>query len=232
MRELASHGYVVASLDHTYGNALTLFPDGRVAFYDQERAFPLGEETIASGVRLVDTWAQDVRYFLQEAGRWNEGEHFLAGTMDLARLGALGHSTGGATAIEVCASLPACGAAVVLDGWIQPVDAAIVSEGLEPPVLFLSAPDWLGADNRLLGAELVANSGDAAHLVTIPGTNHFDYTDIPHLSPLASMIGLSGEKEPAEVAAIINGYTRAYFDWHLKGEREPGDRLDYDVVAD
>lgn len=232
MRELASHGYVVAAIDHTYGNALTIFPDGRITFYDQERVFPPGQSTVASGARLVDTWAGDVRFFLQEAARWNGGEHFLAGVMALEQVGLLGHSTGGAAAIEACASLPACGAVVVLDGWIQPVDDATVSAGLQAPVLFLNAPDWLGEDNRARGAALYANSGETARLITIPGTTHFDFTDIPHLSPVAALIGLSGEADTAEVTAIIDDTTRAFFDWHLKGERMAWDSLDYDVVTD
>ncbi len=232
MRELASHGYVVAAIDHTYGNALTIFPDGRIVFYDQERAFPPGQSTVASGARLVDTWAGDVRFFLQEAARWNEGSHFLAGVMALEQVGTLGHSTGGATAIEVCASLPTCGAVVVLDGWIQPVDDAIVSAGLQTPVLFLSAPDWLGEENRALGAALVAHSGETARLITIPGATHFDFTDIPHLSPFAALLRLSGEADTGEVTALIGDATRAFFDWHLQGERAAWDSLDYDAVTD
>lgn len=232
MRELASHGYVVASIDHTYGNALTIFPDGRIAFYDQNRAFPPGQSTVDSGARLVNTWAADVRFYLQEAKRWQDGDHFLGSVMALETVGTLGHSTGGATAIEVCAALENCGAVVVLDGWIQPVDDTTVSAGLEAPVLFLSAPDWLGEDNRVRGAELYANSGETAHLVTLPGATHFDFTDIPHLSPLASVLGLSGEADAGEVAAIINDYARAFFDWRLKGERAAWDSLDYDVVTD
>ncbi|MCP5098510.1 MAG: acetylhydrolase, partial [Chloroflexi bacterium] len=34
VRELVSHGYVVIAPDHTYGNALSVFPDGRVIFYE------------------------------------------------------------------------------------------------------------------------------------------------------------------------------------------------------
>lgn len=71
-----------------------------------------------------------------------------------------------------------------------------------------------------------------AHLVTLPGATHFDFTDIPHLSPLASVLGLSGEADAGEVAAIINDYARAFFDWRLKGERAAWDSLDYDVVTD
>jgi hypothetical protein len=107
------------------------------------------------------------------------------------------------------------------------VDETIVSDGLEAPVLFLSAPDWLGAENRARGNTLYANSGEAARLVTIPDTTHFDFTDIPHLSPLASSLGLSGGRNAGEVAALINDTTRAFFDWHLRGERAAWDSLDY-----
>ncbi|MCP4421781.1 MAG: hypothetical protein GY805_34645, partial [Chloroflexi bacterium] len=40
VRELVSHGYIVAAIDHTYANALSIFPDGRVFVYDPSRIFP------------------------------------------------------------------------------------------------------------------------------------------------------------------------------------------------
>jgi predicted dienelactone hydrolase len=231
MRELASHGYVVASSDHTYGNVVTVFPGGRAVFYDADRVFPEGETAVVGGIRLVDTWAADVRFLLEEATVWNAGDHFLAGMMNLSRTGTLGHSTGGAAAIEVCASVETCGAVVVLDGWIEPVDDAIISAGLDVPLLFLRAPEWLGPGNQTRGSTLYANSGNA-HMVTIPGTTHFDYTDIPLLSPLASALGLAGDRDARDVLAIINDYTRTFFDWHLKGMRAGWEALDYDVVVD
>lgn len=232
LRELASHGYVVASIDHTYGNVLTVFPDGRAVFYDGDRIFPEGETTVAAGSRLVNTWATDVRFLLQEADTWNEGGFGLAGMLDLERLGTLGHSTGAAAAIEVCAAEAACAAAVALDGWIEPVDDSIVAGGLGAPLLSLRAPDWLGPDNAARGMELHRNSGESAQLITIPGTNHFDYTDIPLFSPFTTLLGLSGENDSEVVLAMINDYTRAFFDWHLKGERAAWQALDYDVVFD
>ncbi|HKZ28317.1 MAG TPA: hypothetical protein VJ482_01605 [Acidimicrobiia bacterium] len=40
---LASHGYVVVSIDHTYGSIVTVFPDGRSVGLDQN-ALPEGED--------------------------------------------------------------------------------------------------------------------------------------------------------------------------------------------
>ncbi len=231
MRELASHGYVVASIDHPYGNVVTIFPDGRAVFYDGSRVFPQGEPQVMAGARLVDTWADDARFLLQELATWTAGDHALAAVVDLDRTGTLGHSTGAAAAIEVCASAPACGAVAALDGWIEPVDSAIVEDGLAAPILLLRAPDWLGDANQTQGGLLYANSRDA-QMVTIPGTVHFDYTDIPLLSPLSSALGLSGENDARLVSAIINDYTRAFFDWQLKGARGGWEALDYEVVID
>ncbi|MDT8305840.1 MAG: hypothetical protein RRC07_07885 [Anaerolineae bacterium] len=232
LRELASHGYVVASIDHTYGNILTVFPDGRAVFYDGDRVFPEGETTIAGGSRLVDTWAADVRFLLHEAATWREGGNGLAGLLDLQQLGTLGHSTGAAAAIEVCAAEPSCGAVVTLDGWIEPVDDSIVASGPGAPLLSLRAPAWLGPQNAARGRELHQSSGESAYLVTIPGTEHFDYTDIPLFSPFTSRLGLSGENDADVVLATINDYTRAFFDWHLQGERAAWEALDHEVVLD
>lgn len=220
MQELASHGYVVASVDHTFGNILTVFPDGRVVFYDQERAFPAGDETAAN--RLVGTWAGDVRYLLDEMERWEaESGNRFSGRVDLTRVGTMGHSTGGGTAIEVCGTDDRCQAMLALDGWIEPVSEDIIAAGLTQPTLYLSAPEWLGEDNTILGTTLSQNSAGDSYIARIEGAAHFDFADIPLLSPLTPALGLSGEINSYRVQTIINTYVLAFFNQTLASEPTP-----------
>ena len=71
MQELASQGYVVAAIDHTYGSRFAIFPDGAVVEYDAERAFPPGVED--AGNRLVQTWAGDIQYLMDQMARLDSG---------------------------------------------------------------------------------------------------------------------------------------------------------------
>jgi hypothetical protein len=47
---------------------------------------------------------------------------------------------------------------------------------------------------------------------------HINLTDIPLLSPLASRLGLSGPSGVQRAHRIINAYSLAFFDRHLKGQ--------------
>jgi hypothetical protein len=55
-------------------------------------------------------------------------------------------------------------------------------------------------------------------VATIKGTSHYDFTDLPALSPLASQMGLKGPLNGRRVIKIVNDYSLAFFDWALKGK--------------
>lgn len=234
MEELASRGYIVASVDHTYGSVLTVFPDGRVVFYDDERVFPDDVPFIEAGGRLVDVWVADALFVAEQMAAWNEeAGHLLAGRIDTSRIGTLGHSTGGATAVEACAQMTTCQAALGLDAWVQPVSEPFLRD-YPKALMLLSAPEWLGPENAELGATLYRERDGEGYLLTMAGAEHFDFTDLPLLSPLTSMLGLSGEIDGRRALAIINAYSVAFFDHVLKGETSPlleGPSPDYPEVT-
>ena len=74
--ELASHGFVVLALQHTYGAIVTVFPDGQVIPLDPE-ALPLdaSPETLkAAGNRLVNQWAGDLSLALDYLTGLNQSD--------------------------------------------------------------------------------------------------------------------------------------------------------------
>lgn len=221
MEELASHGYVVVGIDHTYGNVLTVFPEERVVFYDEERVFPEDIPIVEAGARLVDVWAADVLFVVGQMAIWNGEEgHPLAGRIDTSRMGTLGHSTGGAAAVEACAQLTKCRAALGLDAWVQPVSEPFLHD-YPKALMLLSAPEWLGPENAAVGTALYRERAGEGYLLTMDGAEHFDFTDLPLLSPLTQALGLSGEIKGQRALAIINAYSTAFFDYTLRGEASP-----------
>lgn len=50
------------------------------------------------------------------------------------------------------------------------------------------------------------------HVVTILGTAHYDFSDLPALTPLASQLELRGPINGERVQRIIDAYVLAYFD--------------------
>ncbi|MDX1662295.1 MAG: hypothetical protein R3272_00780 [Candidatus Promineifilaceae bacterium] len=222
METLASHGYIVASIDHAYGNVLTVFPDERIVFYEQEMVFPEAMSRVEAGARLVDVWAADVVAVVEEITAWhNTTGHTLSGRVAQGGIGTLGHSTGGGTAVEACVLLAQCAGVVALDPWMEPVSREISADGYDRPLLIMRTPEWLGPDNVAAGMRLMENSDDETYTLTIAGAGHFDFSDLPLLSPLLPYLGLSGSVESERVLAIINSYTVAFFDHTLKGAPAP-----------
>src|SRR3990172_12245003 len=64
--QLASHGYVVIGVQHTYGAVITVFPNGDIA-KNNPSALPDGaptDEYEAAAQKLVDQWAGDLGFAL------------------------------------------------------------------------------------------------------------------------------------------------------------------------
>ena len=134
MEELASRGYVVVGIQHTYGAIMTVFPDGREAPNNPD-ALPSGvseEEYDAASNQLVRQWAGDISFTLEELSQRNQSDPdgILTGKLDLTRLGLLGHSTGGGAAVQFCAEDSRCQALLGMDVWLEPVTDAYVTNGL------------------------------------------------------------------------------------------------------
>lgn len=222
MQQLASHGYVVAAVDHPYANLLTVFPEERVVFYDHQAVMPPEMTVTQAGTRLIDVWAHDIAFVVQQLAQWSQTpDHPLRGHLDPTRLGLLGHSTGGGAAVQACAALPQCDAALALDGWIEPLAPQILQDPYRPTLMLISAPDWLGAGNRALGERLYRQRQGDGYLLTVAGTVHFDYTDIPLMSPLTPFIGFSGDVDGPRVVTLVNDYALAFFDQALKQQPFP-----------
>jgi predicted dienelactone hydrolase len=214
---LASHGYVVAALDHTHGAVATSFPDGEIVPIDPA-ALPEGVSGQAydtAAERLVETFAEDLAFALDEleAGAVPE----LAGRLDLDAVGVVGHSTGGGAAVELCADDRRCAAVVGFDPWVEPVPDAVLGEGLRVPFLALRSAEWVGNDNDARLRRLRASSSGPAALVAVEGTTHRDVTMLSFLSPLTSRAGLTGPTPAARTHALTEAWTTAWFDHHLRG---------------
>ncbi|MAT96773.1 MAG: hypothetical protein CL608_06490 [Anaerolineaceae bacterium] len=219
VRELVSHGYIVAAIDHSYANALTIFPDGRVFVYDPSRIFPSGESNPTEGNPLVQVWANDIAFLLDEMAVWDEeAGHVLNGSFNLNQIGIFGHSTGGGATMEFCLQDARCQAGVGLDSWLLPVSADLLAQEVKQPFMFIGTPSWLGPENRALGNRLFNDLGQDGYNLLLANTAHYDFTDLPLLTPLSPQLGLSGSINSTYSLEIQNEYLLAFFNQYLKGE--------------
>lgn len=230
---LASRGFVVAALDHTHGAIATVFPDGTVAEIDGE-ALPdeedVGEEEYAArSMELVATFSADLSFLLDQLEILGAGGEDLAGSnvsgstemfaghLDLGRLGAFGHSTGGGAVVDLCSRDGRCTAGVGMDAWVEPVPDDVVESGSTQPFLYLRSEDWTGDANDRRLRTLVRNGTGGAMLASIDGAAHNDFTVAPLFSPIASWIGLKGPIDGDRVIEIVDTYLIDFFAAHLQG---------------
>ena len=226
VEELASQGYLVIAINHTYGSVLTVFPDGRQLPTDQEALpddVPDEEYDLASNI-LVGQWAADIGFVIDQLESMDQEADigFLSGRLDLNNIGVLGHSTGATAAIEFCLTDFRCGAALAMDLWAEPIDSQIQDLSLDRPVMIMHSENWDSLDtperNYGLIGDLVDNSTNDVFELTIAGSKHYDFSSLPLLSPLAVNLGLKGPIDGDLVLEIINAETVAFFDRYLVGD--------------
>ncbi len=220
--DLASHGYVVAGVDHTYESVATAFPDGRIATcLAREAPRPGRQEKVVAGR------AADVGFVLgQLTGAhpaWPGGE-----LINPSRMAMAGHSIGGAAAITTMLADSRIRAGIDMDGATT---ASIPGHGLCRPFLFLGkqanytprSRDAVTGSQRRQKPGAVSTWEHDWELMTgwrrwlvVAGAVHASFTD---LALVAGQIGfdidaeLSGERS----MDITRAYVRAFFDHHLRG---------------
>jgi predicted dienelactone hydrolase len=211
--DLASHGYVVAGIDHTYESFATAFPDGRVTTAlarEAPRRGPGFWEKVVAGR------AADVSFVLDElTGAYRAWPG--AGLIDPSRIAMAGHSAGGAAAIAAMLADSRIRAGIDMDGATH---APIPDSGLSRPFLFLGKQS-----NYTPGGEGAVTTWEHdwklmtgwKRWLVVAGTEHASFTD---LALLADQIGIDiGAGIPgARSLDIARAYVRAFFDLHLRGK--------------
>jgi dienelactone hydrolase len=141
--ELASYGYVVVGINHTYDSSITQFPDGRVADGMTSMGTRLSGKKFMEVEQLLNTdieiWVGDVRFVLDQLEQLtNDKESMFYQRLDQKDIGMFGHSFGGATTIQMCARDARMKAGVALDG---PMFGPDVTKNFKKPFMFLIAED-------------------------------------------------------------------------------------------
>lgn len=222
--EMASHGFVVVGVQHTYGAMVTAFPDGTVA-PNNPNALPADDnaanyEDVAR--ILVNQWAGDIAYVTDQLSAWNEadGDLFFQ-KLDMERIGVYGHSTGGGAAIEFCGRDLRCKAVLGMDPFMRPVSEKVIEGGVSQPAFFMFSQEWadrLGSKNNQLFDEFNPHVTQPLGVVKIEGTRHYDFSDLPLLSPIAPQLGLKGPLNGKRVTEIVNTYLLDFFEQTLNGQ--------------
>ena len=223
--ELASNGFIVVGVQHTYGAVITVFEDGTIANYNPA-ALPEGapqDEYEAAAHMLSNQWAGDLGFTLDYLKSQNEDTNSaFYGLLDLSRVGVYGHSTGGGAAIEFCGTDPRCKALLGMDPFMRPVSYEVIDNGVPQPSLFMFSQGWWDdvdkdRSNKLF-QRFIPHASDTWGDLLIEGAAHYDFSDLPLLSPLAPQLGLKGPINGKRVVTIVNDYLLSFFEATLKGK--------------
>jgi pimeloyl-ACP methyl ester carboxylesterase len=220
VEELASHGYIVAAIDHPYVG-LTILPDGHVLSFTPEAGGPNPD----AAARRVEAMAQDGLFVLDALlDRKSEAGRF-ADHIDPNQVGMLGHSIGGAAALEACRVGARFKACADLDGDVW---GKVETEGVGRPFLVLlnepaesHRPPVAMREQRDKGwADLIAKKKTAVFVVKIGSTNHFSFSDVPFIVPEALMKKNGAFIKPQSGFEIITRVLRAFFSRYVRDGKE------------
>ncbi|WP_188197365.1 alpha/beta hydrolase family protein [Nonomuraea sp. SYSU D8015] len=205
--DLASRGYVVVSLSHTYESVAVEFPGGRL-----ELAVSDGEGPELK--KALDARVADSRFVLDQLTKITRGENPDAGkrplprglgrSLDLSRVGAYGHSYGGSTAGETMVHDRRVDAGINMDGAMATavgyppgtpyVPAEVTKRGLDRPFLLMGA-EGVDENGKPLEhthrnpefdrswADFWANQRGWKRDLLLRGSTHESYSDLQIIVP-------------------------------------------------
>ena len=253
--ELASNGYVVAALDHPHHAFFTRDTEGKTVLADmdfistamnlnsmddREVQYALYRDWMA--LRTADmnfavdeiktaaqTGAADESWYISEKD--GGAIQTVLGMTDVSRIGLMGHSMGGATAVQLGRERSDINAVIDLDGTmlgeyigVENGEMLVRDDPYTVPVLDLN--NWESYNNNeeyiargfpYPNVEVVGHAAEGFS-VGIRDSRHMDFTDLPLLSPfLGKMLG-SGERSTEETMTIVNSLVLSFFNCYLKGE--------------
>jgi predicted dienelactone hydrolase len=240
MEALASEGYIAVAIDHPYAAMFTVFQDGRLVVNDPAMLPPAGRNQPGdqeAREELEATLVADQRFVMDQLELLNAGklDPRFAGQLDLRRIGLTGVSLGGGATVWTCHLEVRCKAAVIQDGWYEPLPEAVLSEPLRQPFMFMQSETTMWTMDNLARLDtLYQGVGAPAFHLKLAGVLHADFGDYPLLTPLSSPLmyergTLNGER----TLQIVDTYLVAFFDQYLKDQPSPllnGPSLDYPEV--
>ncbi|MGK4578784.1 alpha/beta hydrolase [Kitasatospora sp. HPMI-4] len=228
---LASHGYLVAGITPTYSAKLTVLNGRQVA--STPTGDPQESDTAAMRPvhdRLVGVWAADDRFAATRVAAL-DGSGRFAGHVDAATTVYLGHSFGGAAALQACHDDPRCAGAADLDGTQF---GAVVHTGLDKPMMLLASQSSCvtgtcrpGNTDEQSGRDaaraLLAASTGPVWSYRINGAEHFNLSDYGAYylaAPIRLAVGL-GPIDGDDALTITDAYLAAFVDHVARGLPEP-----------
>lgn len=242
--ELASHGYVVCSIDHTYQCFFTTDEDGHTIFMDKGYLKECNEEDPKSDIQQSYEYYQKwmkirtgdinfvIDYILAKAKDNNADNIYKL--VDTTKIGVMGHSMGGSAALGIGRMRDDVNAVIALESpflydikGIKDGKFIFTDEKYPVPVLNVySDASWSHLAQWPQYGEnydLLSNINPRAFNVYIKGAGHLTLTDFALTSPFLEqifniMMGAKSTIDSEYCLKTINKISLEFFDCYLKGQ--------------
>ncbi|MGW8316282.1 MAG: alpha/beta hydrolase family protein [Bacteroidales bacterium] len=246
---LASEGYVVVSIAHTYENILTFLGEDETVpgdldyFFERYDAHAEREEALYKEFRkasdegtrydlvrqilgvddqstqLLKIRTADVKLVLRTLKKWNSGDNMFRSRLDLDRVGIMGWSFGGSTAMESCMADTTLKAGINLDGYPY---GPLFNNGAtmrQPYMLIQSESDDIMEE--MVGRLQMERIRSQGYYYMIKGAQHTNFWDFPFFFRIYKYIDFWGPIDPLRMLEIERTYVVGFFDRYLKGLEVP-----------
>lgn len=229
VEELASRGYVVVTIDHTYESPGVQFPDGSIQGNEPlltEFARAQREGTVPALLeKVLRVRVADTAFVLDRLATLPSG---LSRVVDLARVGMFGQSAGGITAAEGMYEDRRIKAGIDMDGTLEFNQVPngtnlmpVAVHGLKRPFMLMGRD---GSDHTTEPSwrAFWSHSGGWKRDLTLRGSQHQTYTDLAAILPQAGLGQEIVERQigtidPVRAVAAQRAYVTSFFDRWLRG---------------
>ena len=239
--ELASHGYVVVSIDHPYHSFYTRSEDGSVTminkdYYDEiTNSNKEGIYTKEELYKIIQKWMKlrtdDTNFVIDTIlKKANRDSSPIYSHINTEKIGVFGHSMGGAASVWLDRERDDISAVVNIDApffseliYKKELDDFIASsKDFTTPLLNIYSDDvWRQLESSPI---YIANKPNNEHFkeaytVHFQGAKHLSLTDLPLFSPILANIVQRGKADIDKLYCIEteNELILKFFDFELKG---------------
>ncbi len=224
---LASHGYIVFGIDHTYGAPVVIFEDGSQVAIDGE-ALPRRNDPdfLSFAEKFVNTYGSDISFVLDvlTEADGNHMDEMIRKVLDTSRIGLLGHSTGGGAGVKVASMDSRVQGIIGLDPWVESFSEITLKKRMKCPYLFLQSEEWIGQKNDENLYNILSNNPQG-ELYQIMGTTHVDFTMIHLYSPMTNKVRLTGSLDRDRFEDIQEAFVLDFFGRHLLENKKEKEHL-------
>lgn len=244
--DLASHGYVVISVDHSYEALCNEFDDGTVLFFDKTISKRMYEPMLGGIIAMLkltkakgsdeelaqkfdETQRKYCRFLMERLPEWVKDNEAaleyakinLSDMIDFEKgVGVSGHSMGGDAAYALCARNEDFVCGINIDGGLF---GDYTNDVLKKPFMQVSCKDNENVVNRVY-----LRHTEPVYKALFRDMKHIGFSDAKHMIPLKSMVGkLNPDVAHDEICKIH----LEFFDTYLKKMKNKPSFANSDAVT-